>query len=96
MQIGFHAPRSDQLVPLQTCDVVRPELLAALPAIADAARIGGSRKGVIRATVTLTEGGLDLSVDGGKPLAEIWSGAAALAETHDLARLTWSGSSGSM
>lgn len=89
VQVGFYAARSDTLVPIETCEVLRPELLAARAAIAEAARIGGSRKGVLRATVTLTENGVDMSVDGGKPLADIWAAAAALAEAHDLARLTW-------
>lgn len=91
VQVGFHAARSDTLVPIEVCEVLRPELLAARETIAEAARIGGSRKGVLRATVTLTENGIDMSIDGGKPLSDIWAAAAAMAEAHDLARLTWNG-----
>ena len=91
VQIGFHAARSDTLIPIEVCEVLRPELLAAREAITDAVRIGGSRKGVMRATVTLTENGVDMSIDGGKPLGDIWAAAAAMAEAHDLARLTWNG-----
>ncbi|MGB0855175.1 MAG: class I SAM-dependent RNA methyltransferase [Pikeienuella sp.] len=91
VQVGFHAARSDTLIPIEACEVLRPELLAARETIKEAVRIGGSRKGVLRATVTLTENGVDMGIEGGKPLHDIWAAAAALAEAHDLARLTWNG-----
>ena len=51
------------------------------------ARVGASRAGVLRLTVTQSEAGLDVDVGGGKPLdATLRTALAALAETHDLAR----------
>ena len=92
VQIGFHGRKSDEIIPLTTCEVVHPDLLSAFPAIEACAYLGASRKSAIRATVTRSLSGLDLAIDGGKPLEkQALIDAAALAEAHDLARLTWSG-----
>lgn len=92
VQIGFHARKSDEIIALTACEVIHPDLLSSFPAIEACARLGASRKGAIRATVTRSENGLDVSIEGGKPLEkQALLDAAALADTHDLARLTWSG-----
>lgn len=92
VQVGFHRRGDNQIEPLSQCELVEPALLAALPAIAEAARIGAARKGAIRATATLSEGGIDLAVEDAKPMDDaIFAGLAALAESHDLARLAWNG-----
>ena len=92
VQIGFHGRKSDEIIPLTTCEVAHPDLLAAFPAIEACARLGASRKAAIRATVTRSLNGLDIAIDGGKPLErQALIEAAALAEAHDLARLTWNG-----
>lgn len=89
---GFHGRRSGEIVAIEDCPVAHPRLLAALPAAAEAARVGGSRKGEIRVTATLTEGGVDIAVEGGKPLeGDALARATAMVESHDLARLTWDG-----
>lgn len=92
VQIGFHGRKSDEIIALTTCEVVHPDLMAAFPAIEACADLGASRKSALRATVTATENGLDLSIEGGKPLEkQTLLDAAALADAHDLARLTWNG-----
>ncbi len=92
VQIGFHGRRSDEIIALSACEVADPKLLAAFPAIEDCAHLGASRKSPLRAMVTLSLNGLDIAVEGGKPLEkQALLDAAALAETHDLARLTWDG-----
>lgn len=92
VQIGFHGRKSDEIIALKHCDVAHPDLLSAFPAVEAAALLGGSRKAAIRATVTRSLNGLDLVIDGGKPLEkQALLDAAALAEAHDLARLTWNG-----
>lgn len=89
---GFHGRRSGEIVAIEDCPVAHPRLLAALPAAAEAARVGGSRKGEIRVTATLTEGGVDLAVEGGKALeGEALARATTMVESHNLARLTWDG-----
>lgn len=92
VQIGFHGRKSDEIVALTTCEVVKPDLMAAFPAIEACARLGASRKTALRATITRTENGLDLAIEGGKTLEkQALLDAAALADAHDLARLTWNG-----
>lgn len=89
---GFHGRRSEEIVALEECHLVAPPLLAALEAARGLARIGGSRKGALRVTATLSEGGLDISAEGGKPLdPAFWGDLVALAEEADLARLVWGG-----
>jgi len=65
---GFHAKGSDLIVELSECHVVVPELLEGARVAQDLARIGTSRKGELRVTVTLSEAGPDVRVEGGKPL----------------------------
>lgn len=90
--VGFHGRRSETLIDVTECHVVRPELLAARPALRAVTRIGASRAHGLRLTVTLSEGGLDLDVADGRPLDEdLRRALAALAEAEDLARLSWSG-----
>ncbi|MEL7466259.1 MAG: class I SAM-dependent RNA methyltransferase [Pseudomonadota bacterium] len=90
--VGFHGRRSDEIVEIAECHVIHPALMAATAAVRDAALIGASRKGALRATATMTEGGVDLALEGGKALeGRALVQMTALAEAHDLARLTWEG-----
>lgn len=66
--VGFHARRSDTIVPIKECHVLEPALLSVLPALEEIARLGGSRAGVLSFAMTLTDSGVDLAVTGGKPL----------------------------
>jgi 23S rRNA (uracil1939-C5)-methyltransferase len=90
--VGFHGRRSDQIVDVTECHLVRPELLAARPALVALVRAGASRSGALRLTVTASPAGPDVGVAGGKPLdAELRRALAGLAEEFDLARLAWEG-----
>lgn len=90
--VGFHGPRSDTLVDVVECLVLRPEVLAARPALESITALGASRAHGLRLAVTLSETGLDVAVDGGKPLdAALRTRLAVVAEAHDLARLSWEG-----
>ncbi|WP_050928885.1 class I SAM-dependent RNA methyltransferase [Aestuariivita boseongensis] len=88
--VGFHARASDTITEIPECHLLTPDLLAARPAIADLAMAGASRKGAMAVTVTQSDQGLDLLVRGGKPLdGPLQITLAAIADRHDLARLTW-------
>ncbi|MGB1207610.1 MAG: class I SAM-dependent RNA methyltransferase, partial [Paracoccaceae bacterium] len=88
--VGFHAKRSDVVVEVPDCQLVTDRIRAALPLLGQMATTGGSRKGVLSVLMTDSDGGLDLVVTGGKPLdAELHQTLAHLAQTADLARLTW-------
>lgn len=89
---GFHERAGEGIVALEACDVIAPPLLSALAAARAAARLGASRQGEIRVMATLSEAGIDLAVEGAKPLErDAYAEAAALADAHDLARLSWNG-----
>lgn len=87
--VGFHARASDTIIPVPGCQVLTPAIVAAFPKLEALTRIGASRKGDLRLTVTESAAGLDVAVDGGKPL----DGAmrVALAAVTGLARLSWDG-----
>lgn len=88
--VGFHARASDVITEIPDCQLLDPALIPAMEIVGELARIGGSRKGEISATVTLSTGGLDILVKGGKPLdGPFLSQLAQETERHKLARLTW-------
>jgi len=87
---GFHARASEQVIEVPDCRLLHPDLMAALPVARDLALAGASRKGALAVAATLSLGGLDLSVTGGKPLdGPLRLALADLAARHDLARLAW-------
>lgn len=87
---GFHGRASGTIVEIPDCQLVHPDLLAALPVAERLAMVGGSRKGELTVLATRTDHGLDLAVTGGKPLdAPLQIALAQEAEAAKLARLTW-------
>lgn len=90
--VGFHARASDTLTTVPDCRLLHPALLAALPALEEVTLAGGSRKGELALTVTALDGGVDLSVTGGKPLdTALRMALPQIAGRYALARLTWEG-----
>ena len=88
--IGFHARRSDTIVPITDCHVLHPDLMARLPALAEVTRLGASRSATLAFALTRSGVGIDCAVTGGKPLDE----ALRLALPRFLsqfARMTWNG-----
>ncbi|MEM8843332.1 MAG: class I SAM-dependent RNA methyltransferase, partial [Pseudomonadota bacterium] len=92
IQIGFHAPNSERIVPISACVVARPELVDMLPRLEELVAIAASRKGEVRLALTLTDGGVDLAISEAKeidgPGRALLAGAANRAA---LARLSWNG-----
>ena len=87
---GFHARASDTLIEIPDCQLLLPELMAALPLAEALAVAGGSRKGELTVQVTQSDNGLDVLVTGGKPLdGPLRIAIAAEAERFRLARLVW-------
>ncbi len=90
--VGFHARASETVVEVPGCRILRPELLAGLPALQDITLAGASRKGEVSFAVTLSESGLEVAARGGKALdAPLFQTLAGLAERFDLARFDWEG-----
>ncbi len=87
---GFHGRASDTITEIPDCHLLHPTLIAAIPVTEALAMLGGSRKGVLAVTLTLSEGGLDVAVKGGKPLdGPLELALAQATEHHGLARLSW-------
>lgn len=88
--VGFHARKSDAIIPVPNCILVTPALVKAAPLAEALAVAGASRKGVLSVTMTDSIEGLDVAVTGGKPLdGPLRIALAGLCEAYRLARLTW-------
>ncbi len=86
--VGFHARKSDTIVPIRDCFLIDPALLACLPALEEVTRMGASRSAVLGLSLTLTDTGVDLLVTGAKPLDGPLR-AALPAVQGSFSRLTW-------
>ena len=87
---GFHARASDTVVPIPDCQLLRPDLMTALPVAEALASAGASRKGELGVQATASLAGLDIAVHGGKAVdAALRTALAELAGRHALARLSW-------
>lgn len=87
---GFHARASDVIVDIPDCQLLHPDLVAARPAAEALAQVGASRKQALTVQLTLSDAGIDVHVEGGKPLdGPLQIELAALAGRFDLARLSW-------
>lgn len=89
---GFHGRASDTITEIPDCNLLDPALIKAIPVAEALAVLGGSRKGVLAVTLTLSEVGLDVAVSGGKPLdGPLELALAQATEKYGLARLSWDG-----
>lgn len=90
--IGFHAPKSEAITRIPECQLLHPDLLGTMPGLEALVIAGGSRKGTLRLTVTLSQGGADVAVTGGKALDPMLeTDLAAIAGQYGFARLSWEG-----
>jgi 23S rRNA (uracil1939-C5)-methyltransferase len=87
--IGFHEAASHDLVAIEECPVLEPNVVAALPALNMLVSPLVSRRGA-RMTVTLTKTGLDVQLDGieRRLTPDVRSRLASEAGALKLARLT--------
>lgn len=88
--VGFHARKSDTIVPIRDCFVLHPDLMAMIPALEEITRLGGSRSATLAFALTRSEAGIDCAVTGGKPLDETLR-MALPRYIGRFARLTWGG-----
>ncbi|MEZ5777253.1 MAG: class I SAM-dependent RNA methyltransferase [Paracoccaceae bacterium] len=90
--VGFHGRASGTIVEVPSCQLLHPDLMSALPVLEQIVLAGASRNGELALTITVSKGGVDLAVSGGKPLEQsLFTTLSALAEEHDLARIEWAG-----
>ncbi len=89
-QIGFHKRSSSEIFPVEHCHLLKPEIMAALPACHALAGLGASRKGEIKISVTHSASGPDIGViDAKAPDGPLRARLATLANEHSVARLSW-------
>ncbi|WP_036283735.1 class I SAM-dependent RNA methyltransferase [Methylocystis sp. ATCC 49242] len=88
-RVGFMAARSHEIVEIEACPLLAPELAGALPAARALAQILAARGKPLDLWFTATLDGMDVDLRGAGPLEEHETGALiAAAERHDLARLS--------
>lgn len=88
--IGLRARRSERIEPIDACIVARPEIAAAVPALARLLTPVLERPLPDEISLTSAEGGLDLLVHAGRMLSlGEREGLAAVAGELDLARVSW-------
>lgn len=89
---GFHMRASSVICEVQSCDVLDPDLMRAVEIAKELAILGASRKGELSVTATLSEGGLDIAVSGGRALDGAFEAQLGQeAQRLNVARLTWEG-----
>jgi 23S rRNA (uracil1939-C5)-methyltransferase len=88
--VGFHGRASDTLTAIPDCRLLDPALIATLPALEALVAEGGSRSAEMRLTVTAYEQGVEVAVQGGKPLdTALRVALPGIAARHRLVRLVW-------
>lgn len=88
--VGFHGRATDTLTAIPDCRLLDPALLATLPALEALVAEGGSRSAEMRLTVTAYEQGVEVAVQGGKPLdTALRVALPGIAAQHRLVRLVW-------
>lgn len=90
--IGFHGRASNALVATPDCQLLDPALLEFFPALEKLTVIGASRSAELTIHLTHSEAGVDVSVQGGKPMDRaLQMVLAEWCQSPRLARLTWNG-----
>ena len=90
--VGFHGTQSETIHHVPDCLVVSKAIKDASPTLEELVRIGASRKGELKLTLTETAEGLDVAVTAGHEMtAEMQSDLSAVIQSEMIARLSWNG-----
>lgn len=90
--LGFHARASDQIVAVPDCLILVPQIRAALPVLETLVRLAATRVSEVNLTVTASRAGLDVAVEGGRPLTPgLSEEVAQWAGENRIARVVWDG-----
>jgi len=88
--VGLHGRASGSIVEIPNCQLLHPQLMAAIPALQEITVLGASRKGEVSLAVTGSRVGVDLMVGGAKPLTVADRVTlAAICKRYGLARISW-------
>lgn len=90
--LGFHARGTSQIVPINSCTLVHPDISAGFDGLKALVKIAVSRKSEVRIAVTTSLGGLDVSVSNALPLDNAVQGQAVkITHDHGFSRVFWNG-----
>lgn len=90
--VGFHARASETIVEVPDCILLRPELMALLPALRELTALGASRKGELDLSVALSAGRPDVAVTGARDAdAGLRMDIPRIAAAHGIGRIAWNG-----
>lgn len=88
--VGFHARASGTIVEIPDCILLRPELMALLPALRELIALGASRKGEVDLHVSLSAGRADVAVTGARDLdTGLRMETPRIASAHGIGRIAW-------
>jgi 23S rRNA (uracil1939-C5)-methyltransferase len=89
-RLGFHSRESHAIESIETCQVLRPELVGLLTDLKRALQPVLTGKETADVALLAADSGIDLFVTSKRPPnLQARQQLAALAETHDLARVSW-------
>ncbi|WP_018697996.1 class I SAM-dependent RNA methyltransferase [Amorphus coralli] len=92
VRLGYHARASHDIVDIESCLVLTPGLVERFTAFRDIARLAHPKKGSLRMTVTETETGVDVALEGGAEPDHAGFGAlATIMQRNGIARVTLDG-----
>ncbi|RLQ87447.1 class I SAM-dependent RNA methyltransferase [Notoacmeibacter ruber] len=90
--LGFHAALSNRIVPIETCIIADPAIVASLPALRLLGEAVATGTAPFSMTVTTTETGLDVALSGlSAPDEKVRHAVVALALELRFARVSWNG-----
>jgi 23S rRNA (uracil1939-C5)-methyltransferase len=88
-QLGFNMVQSHEIISIEECHVIAPEITDALPMLRDLAQLMPVKKNGGHITVTLTKTGLDISLSGVSEISlQLRGHMSNFALNRDLARLS--------
>jgi 23S rRNA (uracil1939-C5)-methyltransferase len=87
LAFGYRAARSHAIIDIAACPVLRPGIVARLAKLKAALAPLSARQGETRVSVTETETGLDLGLEGARPSPALLAGLAASAASLGVARV---------
>ncbi len=91
-QVGFHTRGSSVLIEVPDCQLLHPDIIAAVPVFQALTVLVASRKAQIDLVVNLSQNGIDLDMRGCVPMTpQAAAQVAALADQHKFARIAWDG-----
>lgn len=90
--VGFHGRQSVSLIDASVCLILTPAIIAMVKPLEDITVKLGSRKGELSFSLTDAENGVDLAIEGSKPITPMeGQELAAWARAHNVTRLSVNG-----